>query len=125
MVSPLTLPIARLRASGAKVSTTLGHDPALGIWHYAVTPPGDVGPTEFTDIAQDAQAGVRVSVARDRERVLYEKSVYREGQPAHKIDLAQAERTLAARLASAAGYLEERIRQTDRTRRMTWSGGKR
>lgn len=39
MATALTLPIARLRAAGCKVSTIIGHDPAIGDFLYRVTLP--------------------------------------------------------------------------------------
>lgn len=47
MTSPLSLPLARLRATGAKVHTILGHDPittgshpdATSRWQYGIVPP--------------------------------------------------------------------------------------
>ena len=39
MATSLTLPIARLRAAGCKVSTIIGHDPAIGDFLYRVTLP--------------------------------------------------------------------------------------
>lgn len=95
-----SLPIARLRALGYKVSTVIGHWPEAGIFHYSVTPPEGVGPQEFTDIEQDSLAGVRTTISVDRERVIY----YREVRDDPKL----AERRMAERLASAAGYAEAR-----------------
>jgi len=39
MATALTLPIARLRAAGCKVSTIVGHDPKIGDFLYSVTLP--------------------------------------------------------------------------------------
>lgn len=37
MSNPTSLPIARLRAAGNRVSTLLGHDPNIGDFKYRVT----------------------------------------------------------------------------------------
>lgn len=43
--NPLTLPIARLRAAGCKVSAVIGHAPEIGDFIYRVTlPEGATGP---------------------------------------------------------------------------------
>lgn len=50
MASPLTLPIARLRAAGCKVGHIVGHDPIttgahprfVGKWQYSITTPEPV-----------------------------------------------------------------------------------
>jgi hypothetical protein len=109
MSSPISLPVAKLRALGCKVSTLFGHDPNIGSWKYGVTLPGrGIGAREFTDIDQDADAGVAVRVAPDG-RVLYSLVLYRPGQPLpDKAAREAAEKRLAARLDSAAGYLSDR-----------------
>lgn len=110
-MSSLTgLPVAKFRALGCKVNTLIGHDPRVGIWKYGITLPQGVGATEFTDIDQDAEAGVAVRVLRGG-RVGFSLVLYRTGQPLpDKTTRAAAEKRLAARLDSAAGYLADRKR---------------
>ena len=107
MTRPTTLPIARLRDLGCRVHTLIGHDPKHGIWRYGVVLPEPVGPTEFTDITQDAQAGILVRADRAGNRVIYDRVVPRD---CTKFALAETERKVAERLASAADYLKERLR---------------
>jgi hypothetical protein len=109
MANPTSLPIAQLRALGCKVNTLIGHDPAIGSWQYGITLPDGVGPTEFTDIDQDAQAGVIVRVATDKKRVLYSRVLPRPGMLPPKRIRDAAEKQLAERLESAAGYLRDRL----------------
>jgi hypothetical protein len=42
MASKTALPIARLRSLGCKVSTIVGHDPAIADWQYRVTLPEEL-----------------------------------------------------------------------------------
>ena len=112
MVAPTSLPIARLRAAGCKVSTQLGHDPNIGDFKYGIILPAPMGATELTDITQDAQAGVRVHAA-GRRWVTYELCLYRVGQPLpDKADREAAHARIGARLASAASYVEERMKHS-------------
>lgn len=109
MASPISLPIAQLRDLGCKVNTLWGHDPKIGSFLYGITLPKGVGAPEFTDIDQDAEAGVRVQQV-NRQALTYRKSVYRAGQPiADKQEIRAAEVTLARRLESAASYLKDRL----------------
>lgn len=109
MANATSLAIAQFRALGCKVSTLLGHDPKIGSWQYSITLPEGVGPTEFTDIDQDAKAGVIVRVATDGKRVLYSKVLPRPGMLPPKSICKAAERQLGERLESAASYLKERM----------------
>lgn len=43
MASPTTLPIARLRAAGCKVSTVIGHWPEIGNFQYSIRVPDSLG----------------------------------------------------------------------------------
>lgn len=111
MTSPISLPVAQFRDLGCKVSTLFGHDPKIGSLKYGITLPNkNVGAREFTDIDDDAKAGVTVHAAPDG-RVIYTLVLYRPGQPIpDKQARRAAEVTLARRLESAAGYLKERLR---------------
>jgi hypothetical protein len=76
MATSLTLPIARLRAAGCKVSTIIGHDPNIGDYLYKVTlPKGIPGHYQLTI----GQATLRSRpVARE---VVIRSARYRIGQP--------------------------------------------
>ena len=76
MTNPLSLPIARLRAAGCKVSTIIGHDPAIGDFVYSVTlPVGIPGHYQRT-------IGQAILQSRPSERrVIIRSARYRVGQP--------------------------------------------
>jgi hypothetical protein len=100
-----SLPIARLRDMGCRVSTCYGHEVRRGYWIYAITLPKGVGPTEFTDIEEDAAAKVivKISNTNPEHTVLFAHST-------HALDWRKGDAVLAERLDSAASYLAERLR---------------
>jgi hypothetical protein len=100
-----SLPIARLRDMGCRVSHLLNHEPRRARWAYCITLPKGVGATEFTDIEQDEAAGVFVRVGIIEGTVIYSKTM-----DADSDDMRQGDRLMAERLDSAASYLAERLR---------------
>lgn len=76
MATSLTLPIARLRAAGCRVSTVIGHDPSIGDFIYSVTlPKGIPGHYQRT-------LGYATLQSRPAERrVIVTSCRYRVGQP--------------------------------------------
>lgn len=79
MTNPLTLPIARLRGAGATVSTVVGHDPAIGVWHYSVTPPAAFTVAHLARDLSTVTPEVRVETFG--ERVIVSASGYRGDAP--------------------------------------------
>lgn len=79
MPNPLTLPIARLRAAGATVSTVIGHDPGVGTWTYSVTPPAAFIIAHLVRDLSTISPEVRVDASR--ERVILHASGYRGNAP--------------------------------------------
>jgi len=81
MANPLSLPIAHLRAAGAKVSTVIGHDPNIGDWIYSVTPPAAFSVDHLVLALALVSPDVRVRVAPDRERIIVSATSYRTNAP--------------------------------------------
>lgn len=107
--NPLTLPIARLRAAGCKVSTVIGHDPNIGDFIYSIRVPDAIG-----DLREAATATLRlgfasVSVPRhsDGHRLIVKACAYRMGisTPAPVAD--QYRRDAAKLLGLIADLIEE------------------
>ena len=76
MATALTLPIARLRAAGCKVSTIVGHDPSIGDFLYSVTLPNGI-PGHYQRTIGQATLQSRPS----EHRVIIRSARYRVGQP--------------------------------------------
>ena len=81
MTAPTALPIARLRAAGAKVSTIIGHWPKIGDWIYGVTPPAAYSLDHLMREIRDTSPDVRVTVAPDRGRIIVSMTSYRKNEP--------------------------------------------
>jgi hypothetical protein len=85
MSNPLTLPIARLRAHGCKVSTILGHDPQIGSFQYRVTYPATA-----TIPPQRTLGHAHLRNYRSENRSFVYASVYRVGQPIQPREVREA-----------------------------------
>jgi len=103
MTNPLSLPIARLRAAGAKVSTVIGHDPAIGDLIYSVTPPAAYTLDHLVKELDKIAPEVRVRVAPDGERIVVSVTSYRTDAPLPpKTERARRAGLLAATLHAFA-----------------------
>lgn len=102
MATALTLPIARLRAAGCKVSISLGHDPELGDYLYRVTLPKGI-PGHY-----QRAIGQATLQSRPAERLVIVRSRrYRVGQPIPGRQERNAAAVEAARLLeSLADHVE-------------------
>lgn len=76
MATALTLPIARLRAAGCKVSTIIGHDPNIGDFKYRVTLPDGI-PGHY----QRTIGSATLTSYPTEHRVEVRSFRYRVGQP--------------------------------------------
>ena len=76
MATALTLPIARLRAAGCKVSTIVGHDPKIGDFLYSVTLPKGI-PGHY----QRAIGQATLQSWPAERQVIIRSCRYRIGQP--------------------------------------------
>ena len=92
MTTALTIQIARLRAAGCKVSTIIGHNPAIGSFQYSVTLPKGI-PTD----AQITLGHARMQHRPSEGRTLIWASVYRIDRPLDR-QLIAAARVDAANL---------------------------
>lgn len=106
-MTALTLPIARLRAAGCKVSTVIGHDPSIGDFLYSVTlPKGIPGHYQMT-------LGQATLQSRPAERrVIVRSARYRVGQPIPDRQERNAARVEAARLLESLADHVETFDQT-------------
>ena len=109
-MNPLTLPLARLRSQGCRVSAIIGHDPAIGEWIYGVTPPANsasmatlAAGLSDTDVRRD---GVTVTPARYGRRLIV--SVSANQRVTADAD-ASLRRAAAHRLADTLTALADRL----------------
>ncbi len=103
MTTALTLPIARLRDSGCKVSTVIGHDPRIGDFIYSVRLPSGIPPVADPD----APCVVLVPRWSDGHHVAVRATIYRPGEPtpnAHDRNVAGL--SAAAGLRRLADYVD-------------------
>ena len=106
MATALTLPIARLRAAGCKVSTPLGHDPAIGDFIYTVVLPNGI-PGHYQRTLGRATLQSQRLLTTGQWRVTVRSCAYRVGQPRPDKQDRNARLVEAARLLeSLADHVE-------------------
>ena len=120
MSTILTLPIARLRAAGCKVSTVIGHDPAIGNFIYSIRVPDEIGDLREVDPASEGNRATNVrsrlgkasaSVPRysDGHHVVVQATAYRIGKVTPK-NVADEYRYDCAQLLSRVADALEALR---------------
>jgi len=108
-----SLPIARLRALGCKVSTVIGHDPRIADFIYSVRTPDSVGDLRenLTDdmVATRGRAIARVPGMSDGHHITVMACSYRGGQLIpDQATRDENERDVAWLLSAIADVLIER-----------------
>lgn len=110
MTTALTLPIARLRAAGCRVSTVIGHDPNIGDWIYSIRVPDSIG-----DMRTGNRPTVRVgwasaSVPRhsDGHHIVVKACAYRKGIRTPDDVKAEYLRSVADLMTAVADTVDQR-----------------
>lgn len=114
MATALTLPIARLRAAGCKVSTAIGHDPNIGDFIYSIRLPDRCGDVREGPIQTVRKGWASVSVPRlsDGHHVVVKACAYRRGLRTPDDVKADYLRDAAAMLAHVADTVDDMITTT-------------
>lgn len=108
-MNPLTMPIARLRAAGCKVSTVIGHDPAIGDFVYSIRVPdsfGDLREGTTLEVAFGV-ASARVLSYSDGRRLTVRAHAYRRGLVTPADVVEHYRRDTATLLSKLADTIEE------------------
>lgn len=108
MATALTLPIARLRAAGCKVSTVIGHDPNIGDWIYSVRLPDACGDQREAQQQKIEHGRASCSVPRhsDGHHVIVQACAYRRGLRTPDDVKAEYLRDIAALLTQVADVVD-------------------
>lgn len=111
MTTALTLPIARLRAAGCKVSTVIGHDPNIGDWIYSIRLPAACGDLREDPHQKIVHGRASVSVPRhtDGHHVILQACAYRKGLRTPDDVKAEYLRDAAALLTKFADAVDDMI----------------
>lgn len=78
-----TLPIARLRAAGCRVSTVIGHDPSIGDFIYSIRVPDSAGDLREQGTTSGSLGAARYNVPKhsDGRHIIVLACAYRRNAP--------------------------------------------
>lgn len=113
-MTPTTLPIARLRAVGCKVSTIIGHSPEIGDFKYSIRVPDFLGldlrdePYPGIDFGH---ASIRVPRRSDGKHIVVQACAYRIGLVTPKDVAEQYRRDVAEALSAVAEAMEKDLEE--------------
>ena len=111
MTSPLALPIARLRATGCRVVTVIGHDPSIGDFKYSVRVPDAIGDLRESGPQAVTLGRASASVPRhsDGHHLIVKAYGYRRGLKTPKTLINECRTDVATLLDGVADVIEEML----------------